>query len=69
MTSHEVIADFVFESMRHATIARRVQVSKAMAAVAATPGERKDWEAHVVALEAVENNLQQMWFQFQRGGK
>ena len=69
MTSHEIIADFVFESLPGATVARRIEVSRAMAALSATPGERKNWMAHVHALEAIETDLRQMRFHFQRSSK
>lgn len=60
MNAHAVITDYLHERMQDEPIARRIQLTKALAEIAPTPNEREDLLNHVRQLEAVERSSRQL---------
>ena len=62
MSPHEIVDQFVVEMLPNATLARQVEVSRAMAERAATPIERKQWMRITESLTTRAREVQQLYF-------
>jgi hypothetical protein len=61
VNAHEVIDSFVVEMLPRAPLARQVEVAKAMASHAATPEERKQWDAIAASLQQADHDIRQLY--------